>query len=304
MSSWSIVTTVRAPEWQVDAFVNHYLQIGAKELFLYFDDPNLISITSNDKVKCTICDEAYWGKKRPEGLEDRQRLNATKAKNTTTAEWIMHCDIDELCWSQTPIADVLSEQDEDIGGVIVSPREAVYSKEPTNEGIYNTPFFKRFGNELEPKKYAKIAEELFPTMSHAGKCGFWGHVQGKSFIKKEANSGRMPLHHKQNDVPGFEMRKKTDKIILRHYDTMSYSLWKDKHMRRIFNEVFVPNAGKFRKKQQDAILEAFREKGDDGIRSVYVEMSILSPDLLVKGIESGFICVIHPESHLNSVNIG
>lgn len=186
--------------------------------------------------------------------------------------------------------------------MIVSPREAVYSKEPRNEGIYNTPFFKRFGDAAEPKKYEKIAKELFPAMSYAGKCGFWGHVQGKSFIKKSANTGRMPLHHKQNDVPGFEMRKKTDKIILRHYDTMSYSLWKDKHIRRISGAVFVPNAGKYRQKQQDAILKAYQENGEDGLRAVYNEMSVLSPDFLVKGIEAGFICVMEPESHLRNIS--
>lgn len=302
MSSWSIVTTVRAPEWQVNAFIKHYLEIGAKEIFLYFDDPAFSLELMNDRVKCIVCTEEYWGRKRPEGLEDRQRFNATKAKDMTSAEWIMHCDIDELCWSAIPISEVLSEQHEGIGGVMVSPREAIYSKEPTNESIYSTHFFKRFGDEAEPKTYKRIAEELFPTMAPAGKCGIWGHVQGKSFIKKEANSGRMPLHHKKNDIPGFEMRSRTDKIILRHYDTMSYSLWRDKHMRRIFNEVLVPNAGKFRQKQQEYIMSAFNEKGDDGIRSVYTEMSVLAPDLLVKGIESGFICVIPPESHLNIIN--
>ena len=98
------------------------------------------------------------------------------------------------------------------------------------------------------------------------------------------------------------MRKKTDKIILRHYDTMSYSLWKDKHIRRISGAVFVPNAGKYRQKQQDAILKAYQENGEDGLRAVYNEMSVLSPDFLVKGIEAGFICVMEPESHLRNIS--
>lgn len=298
MQQWSVVSTVRGPKWQVEAFIQHYLQMGADEIFIYFDDPEISHEIEIDKVKSIICDDNYWRGKKPAGLEDRQRFNATRAKNRTITDWIIHCDIDELCWSISPISDILTGQPENVGGLVVSPWEAVYSREPTSAEIYKTCFFKRFGSEADPKRYAAIASALFPKIFDIGRCGMWGHVQGKSFIRKKTNPGRMPLHQKKNDVPGIEMRRKTSEIILRHYDTMSYALWQDKHMRRISNAVLVPNAGKFRKKQQDEIILAHKEHGMSGIRAIYLEMAVLPPELLIKGIEAGFICVIPPEDHL------
>lgn len=300
MQTWAITATVRAPDWQVNKFIRHYLALGASEVFIFFDDPSMVCEIDLDNVYTAICDDNYWKGKRPDGLEDRQRTNATRAKNKCASDWIMHCDIDELCWSDVGVSEVLSSQAASIGGLMVASREALYSHPPADEGIFKTCFFKVFGDETNPRAYESIARDMFPTLWKASKCGFWGHVQGKSFIRKVANAGRMPLHHKANDIPGYEMRAKTSDIVLRHYDSASFQLWRDKHIRRIKKDVMVSNAGKFRRAQQAAIINAYEEGDEKGLWRVYLEMTCPAALQIVKGIEAGFIQVIPPEPHLHT----
>lgn len=303
MQTWSIVSTVRAPGWQVERFIKHYQLLGATQIFLFYDDPEVTYSTQDSNVQAVVCDEGYWKGERLQGLEDRQRYNATLAKNMCTTDWIMHCDIDELCWSRTPISEVLAAQSPHVGGLMVAPREAIYSSDPKEEEIYSTCFFKTFGPEGNPKAYKQMARRMFPNMWKASRCGFWGHVQGKSFIRKSANSGGMPLHHKRNEVAGYEMRAQTADVVLRHFDTMSFDLWRDKHIRRIKKEVHVVHAGKFRKAQQLQIEQAYELDGEAGLKRIYLEMTVPSADSIVLGIESGFVQVIMPEYHLAAAQI-
>lgn len=299
MATWSVVTTVRAPQRQCELFVNHYLSIGASRVFLYNDDPEMACNIKDERVTNVVCNAWWWRHGRPEGLEDRQRINATKAKNWTTTQWIIHCDVDELVWSEEPISDILDWQPENIAGLKISPAEAVYASEPSLEEIYSTPYFKFFSDtEGNHKAYGQEAKICYGELAHASKNGFWGHVNGKSFIRKVPGLGRMPLHHKAETVTGYVMRHKSTDILLRHYDTTTYDEWRAKHLRRISGEVLVPQAGRFRKAQQALINAAWEANGEDGLRDIYLKMTTLDKDLIKLGLDSGFIREIQPEAHL------
>lgn len=302
MASWGVVATVRAPLSLCTQFAAHYLSIGAEAVYLYHDDPFLVSFVDRHGVHNIVCNDAYWRGSRPDDLETRQRLNATQAKLATDVDWIMHCDIDELCYSERPIGDVLDDQEGQTAGVMVSSLEAVYNSPPAQSSVFATPYFKAFFDRNGVHKaYSKQSADFYGDIWSASKSGFWSHVQGKSFIRAAVDIGKMPLHHKGLREDGWNMRIPTNEIVLRHYEATSFELWKDKHVRRITGDVHVPNAGRFRAAQQALISKAWDENGEEGLRSLYIRMACLSEQQLSDGIKSGFIRVIPPEPHLVSV---
>lgn len=299
MPSWGIVSTVRAPRYQCEIFAKHYLSLGAARVTLFHDDPKFACPFDMEGVKHIICDDEYWKDRRPDGLEMRQRKNATVEMRFRSVDWLMHCDIDELCYCERGIGNVLDDVDEDVGGLMVESVELVYSEEPTRDTLFATCFFKAFrSRDGKEKVYLNASKEAFGDIWAASKAGFWGHVQGKSFIRTSSNSGFMPLHHKQDDVPGYRMRVRTKEIALRHYDTLTYDLWREKHFRRIDGSVSVPQAGKFRFRQQQLIKEALALGGEDSLKHLYNRMTVLPPHKMIAAIEADFVRVLQPEAHL------
>lgn len=275
--SWSVVATVRATRALCETFAHHQLARGASRVFLFHDDPEMAPEITLSGVTNTICDAGWWRRGRPDALEQRQIHNATRAKGWCGTDWILHCDIDELIWSPYPIAEVLASIPPDVGGIFVRPVEAVYDAPPDEDTIFHTPYFKRFLNPTgRPRAYRDISQRVYAELWEATKYGFWGHILGKSFIRAAAPVGKMPLHGKKPDeIGGLKMRHRDDRLVLRHYDTLSPAQWKDKHLRRITGKVLVPQAGKFRARQQQLIVDTLAREGEVGLDRLYLRMAVI-----------------------------
>lgn len=296
--TWSVVATVRASHSLCDLFACHYLALGARQVFLFHDDPEMAFPVQKDGVQNTVCDERWWQSGRPEALEKRQVYNATQAKNECSTDWILHCDVDELIWSEQAVSEVLGALPGIVGGVRVRTAEAVYDSVPACDRMFATPYFKIFYRKGRGKAYGDISQRAYGGIWEASKYGFWGHPIGKSFIRVRAPVGRMPLHAKRrSEIAGFRMHEVSEQMILRHYDTLSPELWKEKHLRRINGDVATPLAGKFRQRQQKLIVEAALA-GETALEQLYLKMATLPPDVLAECIASGFVRVIPPEPHL------
>lgn len=298
--SWSVAATVRASRALCETFARHQLARGASRVFLFHDDPEMACDLALPGVTSTICDDSWWRRGRPEALEQRQVHNATRAKGWCGTEWILHCDIDELIWAESDIGEVLASVPPDVGGILVRPVEAVYAAPPDEGTIFHTPHFKRFFSPAgRPRAYRDISQRVYGALWEATKYGFWGHILGKSFIRAAAPVGKMPLHGKKPDeIAGLKMRHHDDRLVLRHYDTLSLGQWKDKHLRRITGKVLVPQAGKFRARQQQLIAETLAREGEDGLDRLYLRMAVMPPELLAESLEAGFVRLIPPEPHL------
>lgn len=302
-ASWSVTATVRADRTLCETFARHHLARGASRVFLFHDDPDMAPEIALAGVTNTICDAGWWRRGRPEALEQRQVRNATRAKSWCGTDWILHCDIDELIWSDGPISEVLASVPQDVGGILVRSVEAVYAAPPDEATIFHTPYFKRFFDPSgRPRVYRDISQRVYDDLWTATKYGFWGHILGKSFIRAAAPVGRMPLHGKKPDeIAGLKMRHHDDRLVLRHYDTLSAAQWKDKHLRRITGKVLVPQAGKFRARQQDLITATLAAEGEAGLDRLYLRMAVLPPDLLAESLAAGFVRQIVPEPHLTAL---
>lgn len=83
--SWGIVMTAREPGNLVLANVAYHLGLGAREAHVYLDDPGdpaAETLAALSDVRLTLCDADHWqrlARRRPEGQNRRQGLNATDA---------------------------------------------------------------------------------------------------------------------------------------------------------------------------------------------------------------------------------
>lgn len=127
MMDWGLVTTVRAPQAQVLAFVDHHLGLGAARLWLYFDDPDdpaFDAVAARPQVIATRCSGAYWqtiARRRPEKVETRQTRNAQAAYAACELPWLGHVDIDEFLWPTRPVSQLLAK---------VPPEDVMLRMEP------------------------------------------------------------------------------------------------------------------------------------------------------------------------------
>jgi hypothetical protein len=133
MASWAIVSTIKAPEEKVLAFVAHHLALGADHLWIFFDDPNQPipkPLADHPRVTVTLCDDAHWtrvGRKRPPQHQNRQTHNSRFVyRKLVTSDWIAHIDVDEFILAQRPIADILAGTPTDTIAMKMEPFEAMH----------------------------------------------------------------------------------------------------------------------------------------------------------------------------------
>ena len=148
MASWSIVSTLKAPEEKLLAFVAHHLSLGADHLWLFFDDPAQAiptPLANNPRVTVTLCDEDHWlraCKKRPPQHQNRQTQNARLTyRALVTTDWIVHIDVDEFLLPSRPIASILGETPTDTIAMRLEPFEAMHDP-LLQEDIYTAREFR------------------------------------------------------------------------------------------------------------------------------------------------------------------
>lgn len=116
LPTWAVHSTVAESPEIIYAFVAHYLNLGASEIHLCLDNPQddiVATLGGMDRVRLTICDEAYWANSpdgRPDRIVPRQRYNATLSYRECQADWFLFCDADEYLYPERPFAEILAEQ--------------------------------------------------------------------------------------------------------------------------------------------------------------------------------------------------
>lgn len=133
MPSWSLVSTIKAPEEKVLAFAAHHLSLGAEHLWLFFDDPAQpvpTALANHPRVTVTSCDDAHWVqacKKRPPQHQNRQTQNARLAyRALVTSDWIVHIDVDEFLLPARQVGEILKDVPGDTIAMRIEPFEAMH----------------------------------------------------------------------------------------------------------------------------------------------------------------------------------
>ena len=179
MTSWGIVATVKAASEDILNFAAHHIELGADEVNIYLDEPNQAAeaLDAHPKVKLTLCDAKYWKMRRPKEEhqrppmhQGRQFANAKWAYMHTKVDWLIHIDIDEFLWPETPVAQQLAALPDSALCARIRPWEAL--ADPDGERPEHRPPAYYKGCAPAQAIRQKQTERIYPGWGIAMNGGF------------------------------------------------------------------------------------------------------------------------------------
>ena len=296
--SWSIATTVRAPGFMVDFFVQHYLRIGCQEINVFFDDPGLADINDqlrNDpRVKIHLCDADYWAGQcvaypresalRASHVEGRQYANYMKVQRETECEWVLNIDVDEIVYPRASVDSILRAIPDNIFMIGLKPFEAVYEDLPEEEGVFETQYFKSL-----IRNHSKSISMLYEESLIPHKYGFWGHNVGKGFFRTSEPLRSLSCHFPKPVNRNLIEKFYTDRMDLLHFESMSFPLFLEKRLRRITRKTYARGISELTQNRLDLFARIYEEGGEPAALDLYSRMNVFSGERLKLALESGFV---------------
>jgi hypothetical protein len=214
------VSTVKDTPANVEKFVSRNLAGGIDHLVVFLDDPAdpetpgiRAALDADEHVTCVVADEAWWGAKRPERLNVRQRIHANLVKALLTtvdsAEWVFHIDADEVVRLDP---QALAQVPANCPAVQLATLEAV-SQESWPE---DPQMFKRL---LDAPDLTLLHVLGVIDRPHNG-AYFHGHVDGKSGVRP-ATDVWLTLHRAIDDSGTEVQVHRDDRLRVLHYESYS-----------------------------------------------------------------------------------
>lgn len=196
MASWSVVSTMKAPEEKVLAFAAHHLSLGADHLWLFFDDPAQSvpePLARHPRVTVISCDDAHWlraCRKRPPQHQNRQTHNARLTyRELVTTDWIVHIDVDEFLLTPRPIAAILDSTPAETIAMRLEPFEAMHDPLLPDD-IYTS---REFRGALRHEHWPRRRAALGPYRKVI-RDGILSHSVGKAMYRTRI-PGLLPRLH-------------------------------------------------------------------------------------------------------------
>ncbi len=272
MDTIGIVSTVKAPISQLYLFVNYHLNIGVDHIFLFFDDPEDIGISSFSRygqVTTIGCSTEYWDKRsgsRPVSIEERQSVNVNQGAeylSLKSCKWLIHIDCDELINASRPLNELLSNFNVDV--VRFTVLEAVAEQEIC-KNIFVPSLFKKQGH----KEIIYLAKKIGWFQAFFDGEYFRGHSASKAAVRIAPKlMGKYGIHGPK-ESPNITIRK-TDSIELLHFDCVSIDEWKLKWDRRIDGSGLALQMRENRRKQM-RLYENAKSEGDNSLSLLFKKM--------------------------------
>ncbi|WP_372674556.1 glycosyltransferase family 2 protein [Aquicoccus sp.] len=278
---WGIVMTAREPGNLVLANVAYHLGLGAGEAHVYLDDPDdraAETLAALPGVRLTLCDTDHWqrlARRRPEGQNRRQGLNATHAYRLADVDWLIHLDADEFLRPMRGVAAMHAELaafPRGFGYVSVPPAERVMPRDAAQVGLFDGVFRRpaRVPPRLHRALYGEAADFL-----DGGMCS---HASGKAFTPTGFDYQiriHRPRAGKTDPLPAHSALK-AQAVELLHFDGLTPLHWLVKLLRygEHAAEVQAGMNGPHRMRQ----VAALRDAGDiAAVRALYERVQVLAP---------------------------
>ena len=283
MAEWGLCTTLKAPTEQVLAFVAHHLGLGAKHLWLFFDDPDDPAYEATRAipgVTATRCDAAYWqgvSKTRPDTHQNRQVRNIHTLYGKGLVPWLGHIDVDEFLWPARPVADILDSLPPDRILMRAAPWEALHAA-----GLPDDIFTARqFRAALRHGPLARAARmRAFGLYSGLLPTGALSHAAGKCFFRRGVRRLAPRLHsaflHGERvtgDAPHPD-------IALLHFHAHDPDAWKARLHYRLTQGAY---------RAQPGLIETLLTASPAEIDAFYSAVQCPSPDTIAYLAANGFL---------------
>lgn len=271
IGTWGTVTTLKENVDIVKRFVAHHKSLGARVMYLYFDDPADPAIEVVRPIEGVIivkCDENYWKGRRPDAHQKRQKINANAAYKSSSVDWLIHLDADELLYCKTPISAELDEVPKAQNVIRVSVAEA-FSGTQGGKHIFRFALPK---NDRGQKLGLMIYGEEYPLLVR----GLLSHTDGKYFVRSSSEAMNLTIH--APFVNGKRNHGTTSKSIsLLHFHGDNEENWIRSVRRRLdsgaYQKKFIDDrraAGKVEGMARNEYLNyIINTQGEDGLRQFY-----------------------------------
>jgi hypothetical protein len=278
MPGWAIVSTVKAPEEKVLAFVAHHLSLGAARIFLYFDDPDdpaQTAVAHHQRVTATRCTGSYWADRggRHERHQNRQSRNARDAYERCTADWLSHIDVDEFLYCPRPVAEILAEIPPEVLVAKMEPFEAMHDPSLPDD-IYTACTFR---GALRHDNW-KLRWRALGKYREFNRDGLLSHANGKVIFRTGIRHLSPRLHsvmRKGVRVPTPEWHPE---MKLLHFHAQDRQAWLDALPFRLTRGAYMYRPG-----LQDFLCGATPQEVD----SFYKRTQMLSADLITRLADAG-----------------
>lgn len=232
MSSWGVVSTIKASSEDILNFVAHHLELGAKHLWIYLDDDApeaMTELKAHPLVSATRTRKKYWLEglgKRPPMHQHRQTFNAEHAyaRSGNEIEWLAHIDVDEFLFSNNEINSILDTLPDTCVVGRVRPCEAL-AKPSGTEFQSDIHHFKAFVPNWKHKR--DVVADIYPNFGEHLKGGFVSHVAGKMFIRTGVPNLQIRIHNVFQGEDGNPGQVELTDVELLHFHTTSWKHWND-----------------------------------------------------------------------------
>ena len=260
---WNVGAILKEPVPITLRFVAWYLEMGARHITLYFDDPSDPAIGILDghaRVTAIPCTPEFWhsiGAAQDQRFTKRQNAALGHAYRNLESGWLLNVDSDELLYlKDQTVDDMLAGVGENVRGIRVLPAEVIQAPQSDGGTYFRMPMKRWVLRDVYGEDAPKVARRQ----------GLVGHTEGKSFTRAGHKNGWMRQHWMQDrDGNAF-----TDLVLgpdegayLLHFFEEGFESWLAKKDWRLGSRGFKPQM----KNELSEIAESYDPKG--GYRAIY-----------------------------------
>lgn len=281
MTTWGVTATIKAPVDEILRWAAYHLDQGAHRLFIYLDDDNRAAfeaLNAHPKIRVTMCDEAWWQKRRktrPQMHQARQTANATHAyRSRADVDWLIHMDVDEFLVSEQPIDSVLATRPEDHPVTRIRPMEALSG---------GGTAFKRFIPSGPGRD--RIVNSIYPTYGLYTKGGFLSHLAGKVFVRAGLTDVVVKIHNVFQNGEILRGNENDPHIDLAHRHATTWEDWQASYRYRLTQGSYRAELGPNKPHEKGGLSmhQLFTmiedESGITGLRAFFDEVCADTPAL-------------------------
>ncbi|NVK47976.1 MAG: glycosyltransferase family 2 protein [Rhodobacteraceae bacterium] len=219
--TWAVAALGDEPAPLIAAFARHHRAIGASEVHVFLDRPNpevVRLIGDRDGIFITTCDQAHWDRvnqgRRPERHTGRQKFVSTSVYQSTTCDWVLHCDVDEFISDGAALSKALDKADRS-KGLVIRNAERAYLPSSPGEMLFEGGF--RHPIVLAPEDIQALYGRFGKFLSQ----GLTGHHTGKTIVPT-GQKWEMGVHHPKALGTGPKpLLTSTNRRLLLHFDGLT-----------------------------------------------------------------------------------
>ncbi|WP_010141381.1 glycosyltransferase family 2 protein [Oceanicola sp. S124] len=286
-ASWALVSTIKAPLTGVLDFAAWHLELGAKRLHIYLDDPEDPAypvLKAHPRIRAVRCDDAHWRRVAPKGRPQthqlRQVANASHCYNRKNShDWLGHIDVDEFLFPEGDMGRILAALPVDVTSARLRPME-VLAPGDTPDGVTR---FRAFALPLA-RRHAQT-DRIYPEFGRWLNGGMLSHVAGKLFLRAGLPQVRFRIHKALS--AGTELAEATElaQVPLGHLHAPDWDSWHRHYRFRLARGAYRAELKPMRPAFEDSLslhdlLSRLEEtEGEAGLRRFFTEVCTDTPAL-------------------------